>query len=168
VEAVYARLLARDQSIVAAAALLWRLGSPLSAQAGAVGDLAGLVAGAALGACALPLHEWGHLLGAVLGRSRIRPSPGLRSPFVFSFDSRANSQRQFLAMSFGGWLGTAAAVCVAYGLLPSELLASRVARGMVGLSVLLVLATEVPLLARALWTGRIPPIETVRPERAGA
>jgi hypothetical protein len=162
---MYARLFARDLAVVAAAVLLWWLGSPLSAQAGVVGDVTGLVAGVALGACALPLHEWGHFLGAVLGRSRIRPGPGPRSPFVFSFDSRANSRRQFFAMSFAGWLGTAAALGVAYGALPPELLASRVARGMVCLSVLLVVATEVPLLARALWTGRIPPVETVRPER---
>lgn len=46
-------------------------------------------------------------------------------------------------------------------MLPSELLASRVARGMALLSVLLVVATEVPLLLRAYWTGRIPPVETV-------
>ena len=162
---MYARLFARDLSIVTAAALLWKLGSPFSAGAGVVADLTGLVVGVALGVCALPVHEWGHFLGAVLGRSRIRPTESLRALFVFSFDSRANSRRQFLAMSLGGWVGTAVAVWVAYGLLPSELLATRVARGMACLSVLLVVATEVPLLARAFWTGRIPPVETVRADR---
>jgi hypothetical protein len=163
---MYARFFARDLAVVAAAALLWNLAAGYSAGAGVVGDFTGVVVGAALGVCALPLHEWGHFLGAVLGRSRIRPGESLRALFAFSFDSRANSQRQFLVMSLGGWVGTAAAVFVAYGLLPPELLASRVARGMVLLSVLLVVVTEVPLLARAFWTGRIPPVETVRPDRS--
>lgn len=169
---MYAKLFARDASIVAAAALLWWLVSGLSADPGAVGDLSGLVAGVALGVCALPVHEWGHFAGARLGRSVIRPATSLRALFAFSFDSKRNSRRSFLAMTLGGWVGTAAAVWIAYALLPDELLASRVARGMVLLSVLLVVVTEIPLVASAYWTGRIPPVETGRPrgseERAAA
>jgi hypothetical protein len=158
---MYARLFARDLAIVAAIGVLWSAAAGSSAGTGPVADLSGLLAGVALGACALPLHEWGHFLGAVASRSAISPATSLRRVFAFSFDSRGNSRRQFLAMSIGGWLGTAVAVWVAYGLLPSELLATRVARGMALLSVLLVAVTEVPLLLGALWTGRIPPVETV-------
>ena len=166
--AMYAKLFARDLAIVAALVALWRLASGLSAGGGPVADLSGLLVGAALGACALPLHEWGHFLGAVASRSEMRPAESLRRLFAFSFDSRSNSLRQFLAMSFGGWVGTAAAVWVAYAVLPPELLATRVARGMTLLSVLLVVVTEVPLLARAFWTGRIPPVETGGSPRAAA
>ena len=163
---MYAKLFARDLSIVAAVVVLWRLTAGFSAGDGSVGDFTGLVVGAALGACALPLHEWGHFLGALVSRSAMRPAESLRALFSFSFDSQQNSRRQFLAMSFGGWVGTALAVWVAYGVLPSELLASRVARGMTLLSVLLVVVTEVPLLVRAYWTGRIPPVETVGSHRS--
>jgi len=162
---MYAKLFARDLTLVAAAVALWWLASGFSAGDGPVGDLTGLLAGAALGACALPLHEWGHFLGAVASQSHMQPAESLRKVFSFSFDSRVNSQRQFLAMSFGGWVGTAAAAWVAYGVLPSDLLASHVARGMTLLSVLLVVVTEVPLLVRAFWTGRIPPVETVGSHR---
>jgi hypothetical protein len=169
---MYGKLFARDASIVAAAVLLWTSISGFSSGRGAVGDLTGLVAGVVLGACALPLHEWGHFAGAVVGRSLIHPAASLRALFVFSFDSERNSRRSFLVMSLGGWVGTAAAAWVAYALLPDDLLASRVARGMVLLSILLVVVTEVPLLLRAFWTGRIPPVETGRPrgsaERAAA
>ena len=161
--AMYARLFARDLAVVAALASLWWLASGASAGAGPLADLSGLVAGVALGVCALPLHEWGHFAGAAATRSAMRPAEGLRRVFAFSFDSRANSLRQFLAMTFGGWAGTAAAVWVAYAVLPPELLATRVARGMALLSVLLVVMTEIPLLARAFWTGRIPPVETAGP-----
>jgi hypothetical protein len=171
-QSTYAKHFARDLAIVAAVVALWIYGAGLSAGDGIVADLSGLLLGVALGACALPLHEWGHFVGARASRSAMRPAENLRKVFAFSFDSRSNSQRQFLAMTFGGWLGTAPAVWIAYGLLPSELLATRVARGMTLLSVLLVVVTEVPLLVRALWTGRIPPVETVaahRPEeRASA
>jgi hypothetical protein len=163
---MYAKLFARDLAIVAAVATLWTFGAGLSVGDGAAADLSGLLLGVALGACALPLHDWGHFVGALASGSAMRPAESLRKVFAFSFASRRNSQRQFLAMTFGGWAGTAAAVWIAYGLLPPELLASRVARGMTLLSVLLVVATEVPLLARALWTGRIPPVETVSAERA--
>ena len=163
---MYAKLFARDLSIVVAVVALWRLTAGFSAGDGPVGDFSGLLVGAALGACALPLHEWGHFLGALASRSAMRPAESLRSLFAFSFDSQQNSRRQFLAMSFGGWVGTALAVWVAYGVLPSELLASRVARGMTLLSVLLVVVTEVPLLVRAYWTGRIPPVETVGSHRS--
>jgi hypothetical protein len=162
---MYVKLFARDLAIVLTIVTLWVLGASFSAADGPVADLTGLLLGAALGACALPLHEWGHFLGGLASRSAMRPAESLRKLFAFSFSSQLNSQRQFLAMSFGGWVGTAAAVWVAYGLLPSELLASRVARGMTLLSVLLVVVTEVPLLVRAFWTGRIPPVETVGSQR---
>jgi hypothetical protein len=164
---MYAKLFARDLAIVAAVVALWTFGARFSAGDGAAADFSGLLLGVALGACALPLHEWGHFVGALASRSAMRPAESLRKVFAFSFASRRNSLRQFLAMSFGGWVGSALAVWVAYGVLPAELLATRVARGMVLLSVLLVVVTEVPLLARALWTGRIPPVETVASDRAG-
>jgi hypothetical protein len=165
---MYAKLFARDAAIVAAAALLFNFVGGFSGGSGPLADLAGVVAGAALGLMAFPLHEWGHFLGAVATRSRIEPAASLHAFFSFSFDSRSNSLRQFFAMSFGGWLGTALSVALAYGALPDALLASRVARGLVLASVLLVALTEIPLIVRALATGRIPPIETVRRPAEGA
>jgi ABC-type Co2+ transport system permease subunit len=157
---MYAKLFARDLGIVAAAALLFLLGAGFSAGTGAVADLSGVVTGVALGICPLLLHEWGHFLGARATRSVMQPAASLRAIFSFSFDSQRNSLRHFLAMTFGGWLGTALAVFVAYAWLPDELLATRVARGMVLVSVLLVVVTEIPLLARAIFSGRLPPVET--------
>ena len=159
---MYAKLLARDAAIAAAVVVLWQLGARLSAGTGALADFTGVVLGVLLGALSLPVHEWGHLAGAAATHSATTPAASLRNLFVFSFDSKRNSQRQFLAMTVGGWIGTAASVAVAYGLLPSELLATRVARGLALVSVALVVVTEIPLVARALWTGRIPPIETRR------
>lgn len=167
---MYARLAARDLAIAAVAVLLWRVAAPLSVDAGPQGDLTGLVAGLAFGASAYLAHEWGHLLGALASGSAVYPARSLRSAFVFSFDSRANSRRQFLAMSFAGFAATAVAVWVAYGLLPSELLATRVARGAVAFLTLLGLGIELPLVVWSVVSGSLPPVETFekRPETPGA
>ena len=98
----YAKHFARDLALVAAVTMLWVYTAGLSAGDGVVADLTGLVLGVALGVCALPLHEWGHFVGAAASGSVTRPAESLRKVFAFSFDSRGNSQRQFLAMTFGG------------------------------------------------------------------
>jgi hypothetical protein len=161
----YAKLAARDLAIGAGAALLWALASRFSAGSGWVSDLSGLLVGLALGACTFLLHEWGHFAGALAGRSAVRPAESLRSPFVFSFDSRLNSRRQFLLMSFGGFAATGAAVWLSQTLLPADLLATRVARGVALVSALLVVVVELPLVAWALWGRSLPPVETLRSHR---
>lgn len=153
------KLLARDLVVFAAAALLWPWASQYSAGTGAVSDFAGFVLGLLLGACAFLLHEWGHLLGAFATRSVVTPSASLRSNFLFQFDSRANSQRNFLVMSLTGFVATGVALWVAYGVLPSELLATRVARGAVVFLAFLGVVLEVPLVLYALVTGRVPPLD---------
>lgn len=162
---IYARLAVRDLAIAAAALGLWRLASGASAGDGALADLAGVGVGLLVGGLTFLLHEWGHLLGALASRSALEPARGLRTLFLFSFDSRRNSRGQFLAMSFAGFAGTALAVLAWYAWLPSDLLASRVARGVGMLSVTLTLLLEVPLVGWALLARGLPPVETFGPRR---
>ena len=53
-------------------------------------------------------------------RSRVVEAKSLAAPFFFSFDSRSNSQAQFVVMSLSGFAVTGVALYVAYGLLPAE------------------------------------------------
>jgi hypothetical protein len=159
---MYRRFFLRDAGIVLGAALLWALVARRSSVPGPVGDFSGVLAGLLLGGCALLTHEWGHFLGAVLSRSEIAPGRSLRSPFSFSFDSRRNSQGRFLAMSLGGWIGTALWVWVAYAFFGQDDLASRVARGTALVSAALAAIFEIPIVARVLWTGKLPRVETQR------
>lgn len=154
------RFALRDLAIAAVGVGLWWLTAGLSSGTGFVSDFFGVVAGVGLGICASIFHEWSHLSGALASRSTIRIAGSLRSFFVFSFDSRRNSRRQFLAMSFGGLLATAVAVWVAYALLPDGQLASRVARGLVLFLAFLGLAIEVPLVLWSLLRSDLPPVET--------
>ena len=157
-----AKLLARDLAIVALTALVWHLAADASAVPGLRGDFAGVVAGLTIGVCGYLLHEWGHLLGALAAGSTVHPARSLASNFLFSFDSRASTRRQFLALSLGGWVATALALWFVYAQLPSDLFASRVARGVVVANVLLVVLIEVPLVAWSLVTGRVPPVDNQR------
>lgn len=165
------KLAARDLVLVAVAGLLWWALAAFSAGEGWRADLAGLTAGLPLGLVAYVAHEWGHLAGAVASGSRVRFASRLGSPFVFSFDSRRNSRRQFLVMSSGGFAMTALGVWAVYALLPDGLLASRVARGTVLFLALLGVVVELPLVFLALARRELPPVETFpahRRERAAA
>lgn len=156
---MFLKVLARDLAIVAVSVLAWRLAAPLSAGTGAVSDVAGVLLGMLFGASAFLAHEWGHLLGALASRSAIQPPAGLSSPFVFSFESRRNSRRQFLAMSFAGFAATAVVIWVVYAMLPDGLLATRVARGLVLFLTLLAVVLEVPLVIYSLATRKVPPVD---------
>jgi hypothetical protein len=159
---MYAKLFARDLALFGIAILFWKLGAGFSAGQGLFGDVAGVVAGLSTGVCVFLLHEWGHWLGAVATGSTIVPAKSLASPFLFSYDSRQNSRQQFLVMSFGGWIASAAVALAAFAWLSPELFAARVARGVVGLNVVLIVLIEVPLVVFSLLTGRVPPVENQR------
>ena len=156
---MFAKLLARDLTIVALTALIWRLGADASAQPGVAGDFAGVLAGLTIGVAGYLLHEWGHLIGAMLAGSTVRPPKSLASGFLFSFDSRANTRGQFLSLSFGGWIATVLVLWFVYAVLPPDLFATRVARGFVAGNVLLIILLEFPLVGYSLWTGRVPPVD---------
>jgi hypothetical protein len=156
---VYWKLLARDLGIAAVAVGIWIVAAPRSAGAGVVADFTGVVAGLLVGACAYLAHEWGHLLGALASGSVVRRPTSLRSRSLFDFDAKRNSRAQFLAMSFPGFAATALALWVVYALLPSDLLATRVARGAVVFLAFLGLVLEVPLVVYSLVSHKVPPLQ---------
>lgn len=164
---MFAKLLARDASLVAAVSAAWVLWWPWSTGSGAVADLVGVLLGMGAGMVVHLGHEWGHLTGALLTGSRVAAPAKLTSAFLFSFDSRRNSQRQFVIMSLCGFAVTALALVVAYTLLPSEALATRVARGLVVFGAALTVFLETPLLIASLLSGSIlRQVEVFRPQRS--
>jgi len=158
---MFLRFAVRDLTIIAVAIGLWWLLAQRSSGVGVTADFAGVTAGLMLGACAYLLHEWGHLLGALATRSRLKAAQSLRAAFIFSFDSKQNSLAQFLVMSFSGFAATAAVVWAFYVYLPDGLLATRVARGVVLLLAFGGLAVEFPLVLFALRKRAIPRVVTV-------
>jgi len=160
------KLALRDSGILTLAALSYLLLAPLSAGAGMLDDLAGVVAGLAIGLATFLLHEWGHLLGALGSRSQVRLPERLGSVYLFSYDSKRNSRRQFVLMSLSGFAVTGIAVWAAYALLPDGQLATRVGRGAVLLLASFTLVLEVPLLLWSLARPTLPPVEVFRDHKS--
>lgn len=159
---MYAKFAARDGLIIAVAWLIWWLAAGYSAGSGLRADFTGFVAGVMLGAVGAVLHEWAHLLAALASRSVLLINHNLRSPFIFSYDSRENSLAQFVIMSSGGFVATAAIVILYYVYLPDALLASRVARGAALFLAFLGVFLELPLLLFALYSRAVPAAAAVR------
>lgn len=65
-----------------------------------------LTTGILTGVCALLLHEYGHLFGAVKSQAVITPAP-LWSPFIFNLNPNDNNRRQQLSTSCWGFVATA-------------------------------------------------------------
>jgi hypothetical protein len=148
------KFLLRDSAVVALAAAAWWLLAARSAGAGPVADATGVVAGALVGAVAFLMHEWGHLLAGLASGGRFPVASELRSPFLFEID-RSNSVRQFTVMSLGGFAVTILGILFVYGVLPGELLATRVARGIIVFLAFLTAVLEVPLLVVTIVRGEI-------------
>ena len=149
------RFVVRDALLLLLALALWILAPMFPALAVPAAIVNGLVA--------FELHEWGHWLGATKERAVITPARSLLSPFLFNFDSKANSRRQFLAMSWPGFLATAVfLVFFQWGLPdthPATTLTRQIGWGLAAVTVII----EIPL---ALWTlagGRIPPVPVFLP-----
>lgn len=150
----------RDSAIIVVSLLLACFVGPLSAEVGPLSDLTGVIVGFALGVSVFVLHEWGHLVGALLTKSHVLAPAGLTSVFLFSFDSKLNTRRQFLVMSATGFVMTGLALWGVYALLPDEQLATRVARGLVLFLTTLTVFLEFPAVIWACVRSDLPPVET--------
>ncbi len=96
----------RDLALVLVFALLgWALTSWYTATGWVLAAIAGAVTGfIATYAICYAVHEWGHLIGARATGSHM-PLNGYGSALIGSFDIAAHSERQFLALSWGGVAG---------------------------------------------------------------
>lgn len=117
-----------------------------------------LLLGLGLGLSAYLLHEWAHLLGATLVGARVNSPKSLLSPFLFSFDSGENTTRQFLHMTWPGFLATGIYISAYYLFLPDTLW------GVIAwwMAVALTAATifiEGPIALWIVFRNDLPPVE---------
>lgn len=149
-------LATRDIVVAAACAACWRLaiGTLSDTRWSVAVQLAAALSTALL---AFLIHEWGHLLGSQLVRSRVLlPSSPFASVFLFRFDVEHNSREQFVAMSLGGFAASLLALALLLWLLPSGLLATRISLGLVALGVLATFVLEIPMFWRVWRGGPLP------------
>jgi hypothetical protein len=149
----------RDTAVFAVTFLVWHYFAGYSQGAGALADFSGVAIGAMVALCAHLLHEWGHVVGGMAGRSVMQPGKSMKSLSLFVYSSKGNSKKQFMLMSICGFIATGIVVLVSFFVLPDDYLASHVARGYSLIQVLLAVVLEFPLVAWALVGKSLPPID---------
>lgn len=137
-------LILRDGALLGLTALLWALvlQSPEARSPGAIGLHLAAALMTVLGGYLL--HEWGHLIGALLARGQVVLPQMFESPFLFRFDLHRNDRRQFTWMASGGFVSSLLVVAALLFALPAGLLATQVALALTGLGVLATFVIEVP------------------------
>jgi hypothetical protein len=153
---VPARFVLRDLLIASAAAGLWALASQSGAEPSVTERALQVVAGLGIAAGAALLHEWGHLLGALACKSKVRFPKRTLTPLLFDFDVAANSRAQFLTMSAGGYVGSALGLLLLWLVQPPINLTGYVAWVIAGGGMLATLVIEAPVTVRVA-RGAAPP-----------
>jgi hypothetical protein len=115
-----------------------------------------VTAGLLLGISGFLLHEWGHLIGAHTSGGRAVPARSLRSIFLFAFDVQRSSPRQFLAMSYGGYIASILGLGLVFALVSLDRLSGQVALGFTGFGLLVTAVLEIPTTVRVLRGRDLP------------
>jgi hypothetical protein len=149
----------RDAAVFGATFLAWHYLAAYSQGAGAQADFIGVAVGAMLALCSHLLHEWGHVIGGMIGGSKMQPGKSMKSLSLFVYSSTGNSKRQFMIMSVCGFIATGLMVAFFFLVLPDDYLASRVARGYSLIQVFLAVVIELPLVFWALVGKSLPPVD---------
>lgn len=155
------RFLLRDLALASVMAGLWALAHDLGGQTGVGPTLLRVVAGVSIALAAALLHEWGHLAGALASGSRVHFPKRTLTPLLFDFDVANNSREQFLAMSAGGYLGSALGLAVLAWAQPPVDLTGYVAWLIAGGGVLATVLIEAPVTLRVA-RGAAPPAALLR------
>jgi hypothetical protein len=146
-------LLVRDLGIAALTAVVL----VLEAQAeGLAASVLGVLAGTLAALTAFVIHEWGHLAGALGSGGTAHPAPSLASFFLFHFDVEKSDRRQFLAMSYGGYLATVLAVLLLALWIDPARLSGQTCLVLSVLGIGVTLALEIPTTVRVARGGPLP------------
>ena len=145
----------RDLMFLGVALFLWKLEASL--RTGSVASLLVSVAtGGATAFCGYLLHEWGHLIGARIGRSVVRLPTSPTEVFLFNFDSDQNGRNQFLIMSLGGYVASVLVVGFLLTTLSVTTVAGAVAIGLTAAGVVATAVLEIPPFVHVWRGGAIP------------
>ena len=156
---MFKRFLIRDAILALLIIALFLLLAPKTADNSLLATFLGVALGGGLGLLANQLHEWGHVAGGLLGRSKMGPGESILGTACFVYDSKANSRGQFLLMSISGFIMTGLCVYAYFSVLPEGLFATRVAQGAIMFLVFLGLVIELPLVIYSLFSAKVPPVD---------
>jgi hypothetical protein len=116
----------------------------------------GLAAGTLAAVCAFLLHEWGHLIGTLASGGVAHPQRSLAAVFLFHFDVGKSSRKQFLAMSYGGYLATLVAVLLLAAWIDLGRVSGVIGLVLSALGIGATLVLEIPTTVRVARGGALP------------
>ena len=137
-------LILRDGLLIGVTLALWFWAVEFGKPQGALAIGTHIGAGLMTVLCGYLLHEWGHLIGALMARGNVVLPTMFESPFLFRFDLHRNTRRQFTWMASGGFVSSLLLVAFLVVALPYGLLATQIALGLTALGVLATFVIEVP------------------------
>lgn len=157
-------LVLRDAAIVAGTVALWILDASMrTGSATLARSIVGVLAGVFFAVSGFIAHEWGHLLGARATGSRVHFAQTVWTPLLFFFDVRANTRRQFLAMSLGGYLGSVCGLIALAMIADTGTLSGKVAIALTVVGMGVTFVAEVPTTVRVWLGGKLPDGYAFRP-----
>lgn len=150
------RMLLRDLTVLAATLALWSWSRDLDAAQSALAMPVGIFAGVSAVVVGFFLHEWGHLIGALIAGSAVEYPPTIRSIFLFKF-GESNGRRQYLWMSAGGFVASILVIAAMVLTLSFNALADWVAIALVVIGVIATFILELPPAWRVLRGAPVEP-----------
>jgi hypothetical protein len=146
----------RDVTLLGITAAAWWADASLRGAAGPKAMIAAVSAGVMAAVAGFLVHEWGHLAGAWLTGSRVHFPNRVLAPLLFHFESAHNDRRQFLAMSYGGYAGSAVGLAAIAAVARLDTWSGRIALGLAGVGTLITVVAEVPTTVRVARGAPLP------------
>ena len=150
------RMMLRDVLVIVATLALWRWSRELDAAQAALAIPVAVLAGASAAVAGFLLHEWGHLLGALVAGSAVEYPPTIRSIFLFKF-GESNGRRQYLWMSGGGFAASIVVIIVLALTLNFHAIADWIAIALVVAGVIATFILELPPAWRVFRGAPVEP-----------
>ena len=116
------------------------------------------IMGLGIGLLIYLMHEWSHYLAGLATGAALSRAKAIYSPFLFSFDSRTHSRKQFIDMSWPGFVTTFGSLAILFFFRPAALWSDIAWLAAVVLS-LFTLIIEGPIFLWAILIGEIPAVE---------
>jgi hypothetical protein len=126
------------------------------AAGGSTAIAVGIVTGSFVVLCGFLVHEWGHLAGCFLSGAEVHAPKRLGTVFLFHYGVTRSTPKQFLWMSYGGYLASIVGMAVILAWADLSSVSGLTAVVLAGLGVAVTFALEIPTTFRVARGGPLP------------
>lgn len=152
----FARFAVRDAGVLAATVGLAMLDARVRPGGGIDAIALGLVTGFFCVVSGFLAHEWGHLVGCFLSGAEVHAPKRLVTVFLFHYGVARSTPKQFLWMSYGGYLASMVGMAVILAWADLTTVSGITAVVLAGLGIAVTFALEIPTTIRVARGGPLP------------